>query len=84
MNKIRYQKVKFRDGDDERAVFLRITSDTARVLSGVEVDREGEEIEPPGYSHRLRMIDKQFIIWRREYTMDLHYGELKPGKALCK
>lgn len=78
---IRYERVKFTDGETNRTVYLRVTSESARFLTGVELDKQGEEIEPPGHSQRIRMIAKGAIVWRRQYHMNLHYGELEPGKA---
>lgn len=79
MAPIRYERVRFQDGGKPRAVFLRIVSETKRFVTGVEVDKYGEEIEPPGHDQRIRMIDLDAVISRRIYVMDLHYGELVPA-----
>jgi hypothetical protein len=77
---ISYERVTFVDGSRKARVYLRVTRDSPRFLSGIEVDKQGEEIEPHGYSQRIRLIDKRAIVSRREYVMDLHYGELVPAR----
>lgn len=78
--RVTYERVQFRDGDIIRSVFLRLTSDGARFVSGYEVDRQGEEIVPVGFDRRLRMIAKDTVIRRVAYEMDKTYGELRKGK----
>jgi hypothetical protein len=79
---MRYVKVWFRGAskrEAQRGIFLRVTRDTTSVLSGYEVDRDGEEIQPHGFERRLRVIALPAIIDVREYHMDRTYATLVPG-----
>ena len=76
-----FQRVRYKDkdGNHQRVVFLRVTKDSERFLTGVEVDRTGKDIAPSS----VLVIDKSLIVWRRFYSMDSRHGdnELVPGRA---
>lgn len=74
----RYEKVKFIDGDKPRSVFLRISRDGEKFLSGTEVDKFADDVEGSDFTERLRIIAKDLVLSRRHYVLDLHYGELMP------
>ena len=53
------------------------------VLTGVEVNREGDEVAPRGVDQRRHVIDLNLISKRTVLTMDNHTGLLtEPGKHL--
>lgn len=61
-----------------RAPFIiRVTNESERTISGIEVDREGEEIVPVGYHNRLHVIERAAIRKMTELRMNHHYGMLE-------
>ena len=77
---IGYELVRFYDGQRMRRIFLRVTSADHGWLRGYEVDSEGEEIVPPGFDYRFRIIQSSSIVSRRPCTMDRKYGVLIPAR----
>ena len=58
--------------------FLRIVSVSPKLVTGYEVDRDGEEIRPDGFERRLRVIALSVILRCRENSMDRTYATLRP------
>lgn len=75
---MRYARIKLADAT--RAFYLRITVETDRMLSGWEVDREGNEVAPAGFERRLRIIEKKLIAKRTPMRMNNKYGHLEVDK----
>jgi hypothetical protein len=63
------------------SVLLEIASEGDKWLTGYEVNREGERIEPKGADERLHLIDKTTIARRVPMQMNLHYGELEAQRS---
>ena len=74
-----YERIGFNDGSRLRYVFLREINDRGAWVRGIEVDKAGDEIVPPGADRRLRIIQKGAIVSRRPYRMDPTYAELYPS-----
>lgn len=76
-----YERVTFKldehDAKKTKTVLLRIVSESARMLSGYEVDKEGEEIQPRGFERRLRVISLDLITKRVSLVMNNKYGMLE-------
>lgn len=77
---VRFVRVRFRGSvrAERRGVFLRVIRDSDNALSGFEVDVEGDEVAPPGFERRLRIINKGAVISVREYRMSKVHGTLEP------
>jgi hypothetical protein len=81
---LKYERVHFaRDSRPiggtrpQRPVLLEVTSESDKWLTGYEVNREGERIEPKGADERLHLIAKDTIARRDPLRMNFHYGELE-------
>lgn len=76
-----YEKVSFEDQGRTRTVYLRNPNEGDLVLSGIEVNKEGDEISGKGFDDRLRVIDLSLIKSRIPMVMNNTYGELEPKEA---
>ena len=65
---------------DRRRIILRVTTDNPEWLSGVEVDKHGDDVTPNGYDRRLRIIQRSAIASIAKLSMNLHYAELEPAR----
>jgi len=71
---IRYLKVTL---DDGTRFILRVTSDSVLFIRGVEVNAEGDEVEPPGAHRRLRIVDRGRVAKTVEMRMNPKYATLE-------
>lgn len=51
------------------------------VLSGIEVNRHGDEVKPVGADERRRIIAVSLITSRTLLSWDKHYAVLRPARA---
>lgn len=64
-----------------RTVRLKISTDSAKVLTGYEVTKEGEHVTKKtntGHAECFFVIAQGDIVKRVPLRMNLHYGELEP------
>lgn len=75
-----YERVTYKPegATRKRSVFLRDVTEGPRLISGVEVDRHGEQAGTLTVSKRLHVIDKTLISARVPHRLNLHYAELEP------
>lgn len=75
-----YERVTYRpEGGRARTIYLHRPAVTGGLLTGIEVDREGDEVAPRGYDERLHAIALELVIERVPMVMDRLYGELVPA-----
>lgn len=74
---IRYLAITTVDGDK---FTIRVTRETAKGVSGIEVDRDGEEIVPVGFHNRTRIITRDAIKRAVEMRMNTMYGRIERAK----
>jgi len=74
---IRYLAITTEDGDK---FVIRVTRETAKGVSGIEVDRDGEEIAPVGFHNRTRIIPRDAIRKAVEMRMNVVYGRIERAK----
>jgi|TARA_R110000751_G_scaffold116836_1_gene216945 hypothetical protein len=75
----RYVAIRLRGADIDKGFYLRVTNETDRFLSGIEVNDKADEVMPRGKcTERLRVIDQSEI--RIQYAVKLsnHYGTFEP------
>jgi hypothetical protein len=82
MSKARYLKIALADGT---RFILRITRDSPDLISGIEVDADGDEIVPQGvnskgvrYTERVRHIMRTLVKKTVEMRMNNTYATLEP------
>jgi hypothetical protein len=74
---IRYLAITTTDG----AKFtIRVSRETAKGVSGIEVDRDGEEIVPVGFHNRTRIVPRDAIKRAVEMRMNVTYGRIERAK----
>ena len=55
----RYVAIRLRGADIDKGFYLRVTNETDRFLSGIEVNDKADEVMPRGKcTERLRVIDQ--------------------------
>jgi hypothetical protein len=75
-----YERVTYRpQGGRSQSVFLRNPVTGGMFLTGIQVDKEGDEIAPKGFDERRLMIELDLIVNREPFVMDKIYGELVPA-----
>jgi hypothetical protein len=76
----RYERVTYRPAGATRSqtVILRDVRelDAIPAITGIEVDRHGDDVAPRGVDERRHIIAMELISRRRELRWDLHYGVL--------
>lgn len=70
----RYLKITL---DDGTRFMLRVRKESPLLVSGIEVDAEGDEVVPRGAHQRLRIIDRGRIARIVEMRMNPKYGRLE-------
>jgi len=74
---IRYLAITTTDG----AKFtIRVNRETAKGVSGIEVDRDGEEVVPTGFHNRTRIVPRDAIKRTVEMRMNVTYGRIERAK----
>ena len=82
MSKIRYLKITLVDGT---RFILRVTGESPLVVRGYEINAEGDEVVPPGYERRLRVVGRDSIKHAVELHMSKKYATLvPPGEDAAK
>lgn len=78
-----YERVTYRpEGERARSIYLHrplvLENDLGKptFLTGVEVNREGDEVAGKGFDERRHLIDLELVIRRVPMRMDMYYGEL--------
>jgi len=74
---IRYLAVTPHDGVK---FTIRVSRETAKGVSGIEVDRDGEEIIPAGFHNRIRIVPRDAIKRAVEMRMNVVYGRIERAK----
>lgn len=72
---IRYLKITLVDGT---RFILRVTRESPHILTGYEVNTEGDEVVPPGYERRQRHVGREIIRKAVEMRMSPKYAILEP------
>ena len=74
---IRYLQIKSKDYNDKvRTVILKNVKESDRFISGIQVNREGDEIQTKGADRTMQVIDRDAILSTKELRMSRKYGEL--------
>ena len=72
-----YERVRFVDDDSRtKTVFLDSVRQTGVFVTGIEVDKEGDEVSGKGFDQRRRVIAKKTILKRTPMRMDKKYAQL--------
>jgi cyanophycinase-like exopeptidase len=71
---IRYLKITLVDGT---RFILRVSRESPNLLSGIEVNTEGDEVVPPGHDRRQRFVAKALIKKAVELRMNKKYATLE-------
>lgn len=74
---IRYLSITTTEGDK---FTIRVTRETSNGVSGIEVDRDGDEIVPDGYHNRMRIVPREAIKKAVEMRMNLTYARIERAK----
>lgn len=74
-----YAKVKFIDSN-KRPVILCLRAVTERFVSGIEVNKEGDEVVPKNADEKYHIIDKEAIKKMTPMKMNNTYAELEEVK----
>ena len=75
MSEIRYLKITLVDGT---RFILRVTGESPNLISGIEVNAEGDEVTPPGFHNRQRFVARDLIKKAVEMRMNNKYATLEP------
>lgn len=70
----RYLKITLVDGT---RFILRVTSESPLIVRGYEVNSEGDEVVPPGFERRLRVVGRDSIKKSVEMRMNNTYATLE-------
>lgn len=78
-----YERVTYRPEGSRRSrkVYLHQPAVVGAFLTGIEVDREGDEVAGPGYDNRRHVLDLGLVVSRESFVMDRIYGELVPADS---
>lgn len=72
-----YERITYRpEGGRTRSIYLQDVVEAGDVLTGIEVDREGDEVNGRGFDERRHIIATELIVRRVPMVMDNIYGEL--------
>lgn len=74
---IRYLAITTTDG---AKFMIRVTRETAKGVSGIEVDSDGEEVVPIGFHTRTRIVPRDAIKKSVEMRMNVVYGRMERAK----
>ena len=77
-----YKQIIAKDASTNKLikVFLKNVKDDGKFLSGIEVNKFGEEIIPKNATERLHIIDKTAIKKSKTFRTNPLYGELEEEK----
>lgn len=74
LSPIRYVRLTLHEG---QRFYLRVEREDENFITGMEVDREGEEVVPPGHHNRQRIVQKGAIKRSVEMRMNTTYCTLE-------
>jgi hypothetical protein len=74
---IRYLAITTVDGDK---FLIRVLKETANIMRGIEVDKDGEEVTGKDFDVRERLIYMGAIKKSVEMRMNVTYGKLERAK----
>lgn len=74
---IRYLAITTTEGNK---FMIRVTRETTMGVSGIEVDREGDEVVPVGYHNRMRIVPRDAIKRAVEMRMNVLYGRIERAR----
>jgi hypothetical protein len=60
-----------------RTIYLQDVSEIGSMLTGVEVDKAGDEVSGKGFDERRHVISLELVSKRVPMVMDNIYGELE-------
>ena len=63
-------------GAPKGSIFLSVTSETDRILTGWEVNKDGDDVSGATWDRRKRIITKDCITKRVEYVLDKMFATL--------
>jgi hypothetical protein len=69
----KYERVRF----NGKTAILKVNGESEVFLSGLEVNKYGEEVRLKGYDERIHLIDKLTITRRTPLQMNNYYAELE-------
>jgi hypothetical protein len=72
----KYERIRF----NGNTVILKISGESNEFLSGIQVNKYGDEVRSKGYDEHLHLIDKTTITRRTSMKMNNHYAELEEAK----
>lgn len=76
-----YERVTYRpEGERARTIYLHRPTVSGLLLTGVEVNREGDEISGKDFDERRHVIELSLVVRRVPMRMDNTYGELVPDE----
>ena len=58
-----------------RTIYLEGVRETGNLLTGIEVNREGDEVSGKGFDERRHIISLELVVRRVPVVMDNLYGE---------
>ena len=76
---IRYLKITLVDGT---RFILRVTRESPTLVSGIEVNAEGDEVVPPGHDRRQRFVERALIKKAVELRMNKKYATLEEASRV--
>lgn len=74
---IRYLAITTEDGV---GFLIRVTGESDRMISGVEIDRTGEEVTGREFDRRVRLVEKAAIAEKVEMRMNVVYGRIERAR----
>jgi hypothetical protein len=77
----KWAKVRFQDKSGAKTIYLKNYKIENGLLSGTQVNREGDEISGKGFDQRLRIIGMDQVKWHKPQSMNLTFGELEDSKT---
>ncbi len=71
---MKYARITLTDG---ARFILRIERESEKIIVGYEVNLAGDEIVPPGFDNRLRIIGRECVRKIVPMRMNNHYASLE-------
>lgn len=66
--------------DDGASFLIRVTGESERMIRGVEVDRDGEEVAGRDFDRCIRIVERAAIARTVEMRMNVTYGRIERAK----
>lgn len=85
MNKTRTERVTFHtEGGRSRTIYLEQVREMGLLLTGIEVDKTGDEVAPRGVDERRHIIALELVTKRTPVRMDNIYGEYVDAEEVSR